>query len=383
MDEFEIIKTYYLKERSPYLLSSNNENNKTTIKNFSKELPLSNKNKLKITYEHYGHCFPETHINDVFSRVDTTSNVLINIIKFNSNNNWYIETINSDCVKLDKTTNTITRLRKTDGCHINKTIIDDNSQLQEYDFDCIVFGESWCDGFQHAFQNVIPYMNAIKDWLIENPHIKIVCYNNPEYLWWNKKYLNINNDFIFTTKNYISSTKNLYTVIQNPKNICEMVPYVLYSNLNIINQNCEDRFLVVFDRRMCDARIIDYSILFEILKHYLLYHRLELKIIDPSVYSREYLIKIMNNCRGVIAPHGGANYNVIFMRRTLNSVDKKRFFIEFVVNKGLHHTYHIALGAKINYQAILCEGEHLEKNMKFDKDEFIETLNKFLPLPLK
>jgi capsular polysaccharide biosynthesis protein len=104
----------------------------------------------------------------------------------------------------------------------------------------------------------------------------------------------------------------------------------------------------------------------------------ELKIINPFEISREYLEVLMVNAKGVIAPHGGANYNVLFMKREdRKKCDPNRFFIEFIAKIGGHHTYHIACAARVSYLAIPCEGNHYKKDLIVDPIMLEKSLEKF------
>jgi len=383
INDFEVVKTFYLKDRFPFVTDDKNESGLLKAKNSSPslDLVLVNLNKYEITYEHCGYDVPESHKR----YCDENENVTINIIKLN--HEWVIPLTYTYCFKKDKSEyiHTYSDCSMLSEDYYNVCINDNTCEW--INNDAIVFCCQWSDGFQHSIQDLFPRICAVQRWLSENSNVDIIIPFNLDLLWFIKKYLKIKNKIIITEKfwvgiNNLKNGFNLYTDVFNPLHKCEMTPFPLYRNMSIIaKEQTEDKYIVVFDRSGCDARVIDNEKLINIIQKYLLMNNinnLEIKLINPSKITREELILILKNTRGVIAPHGGANYNVLMMRRTNFVYDKKRFFIELVCNRHLHHTYHIALGSYIRYKGVLCKGGHYEKYMDFDEEDIMSALKCFL-----
>lgn len=362
----QIVNTNLIRERCPYIVHESSELNGTQIKKFSKPLDIINPTKYDISYEHS--CIEVDVNHNAYTNEDEL--VKHSIIKLDSD--WCIPLNNVFCFNLKNSEiiHTYSKCLQVTNINLDK--------CENISMDCIVFCCPWSDGFQHCTQDLIPRIVACKDWLQQNKNVSLVLPYNPHLFWWLDTFFKITNNLIFTHSPYIKASNNsvnIYTDIINPLHRCEMVPYSLYLNMNLIFKNTIDKHIIIFDRSKCDTRVINNTKLLEIVKPYANKNNLELLLIDPSNYDKNTMIKIMNECRGVIAPHGGANYNVLFMRRTEHITDKYRFFIELVANKYLHHTYHIALGSKINYKAILCKGCHYEYNLEFDDIDVIQTLD--------
>lgn len=372
LNECDIVWKANIRERAPYI-STDCDIMKTPIKKFSKGLNLINPNAYSITYEHSSYDVPVDH--NLYTIEEENTDTTINIVKLNKD--WIVPLNEVYCINIKNQKLLHTYMK----CHPVTDFTINNIDI--FNFDCIAFCCPWSDGFQHSIQDLIPRIIGVSEWLIQNESVKIILPFNLDIFWWINKYFKkiIPNDLVFTQKQWISTSENnsIYTVIINPLHRCEMVPYSLYCNMNIIEKNTQDKHLVVFDRSKCGTRVIDNDRLIGIIKEFT---TLPILLIDPGDYDRNQLIKIMNECKGVIAPHGGANYNVLFMRRTENMTDKHRFFIELVAAKHLHHTYHIALGAKINYKAVLCDGGHYEHNLTFNDEDIRNALRGTFCRPL-
>ena len=368
----QIVNTNLIRSRYPFIVSENNDEfSGTVIKIFSKQLDIINPNKYEIIYEHSGIQVSNNH-NQYENENEIVKHHIIKL-----NNEWCIPLNYVFCLKNDEMLHTYSKCLSSD-C-INQTECMENA-MNIYT-DCIVFCCPWSDGFQHCTQDLIPRIIACKDWLKQNIGVSLLLPYNPHLFWWLNMYINdIKNNIIFTHASYVKAYDtniNIYTDMITPLHRCEMVPYSLYLNMNIINKNVVDKYIIVFDRSKCSTRVIDNTKLLKIIQPYATKYNLELLILNPDNIDKNKLVDYMKECRGVIAPHGGANYNVLFMRRTENIIDKHRFFIELVANKYLHHTYHIALGSKINYKAILCNGSHYEYTLDFDEIDVINALNLF------
>lgn len=393
-DEYEIVNTQFIRDRAPFLLHSEEIENhkKTSIKNFSKCLPFVNPELIDtLTFEHCGYPVDKNHNQYVNENEETTINVVL-LKNFHNNSmkqQWWCTIKQADCVLFKENEDQIftSLLRTSIACYPEPNIqqelltvdINDDCKHLELHEDCVVISNPWPDGFQHSLQDIVPRIVAIKDWLSKNRNVVIVCYPNLDILWWLNTYFpEIKNNILLTKSDWVTSTKKLYTVVQNPSHRCEMVPFGLYTNMNIIApKTCGNKYLVIFDRFGCDFRNINSQEIINVLNetNFLEKNGLELLIINPTDYDRGKLIKILHNTMGVIAAHGGANYNVLFMRRELYRIDKQRFFIEFVTQECMHHLYHIALGARLKYYPIICEGSnHYKKEMAFKKDDLRRSL---------
>lgn len=373
--EWTHVKKYYVNNKHPFV--SENSKQSQSIAKFTRELPVVN--PMRRTFEHCGHPFTATHLSESYhpSLCNSNQHVSINIIQFNNPNDWYINIYNGLCVRECITSSTKQYMHTSLACH---PIHDVEHEKQILNIDCVVIAAPWSDGFQHCTQDLLPRIVAIQDWLIENPNITLVCFKNHDLMWWLTTYFpQIKNNILFTTKPMITSTGKLYTVVQNPLHRCEMVPYGLYLNMNLTYTTGQDKHIVIFDRSRLQTRAIDSYKLANLIAEKVISHGYDIKIIDPSEISRSSLIKIMQNTKGVIAPHGGANYNVLFMRRTKKYQDLHRFFIEFITEFNSHHTYHIALGSNINYKAIICaNSDHYKKEMVVDDQLVLNVLEEVL-----
>lgn len=258
--------------------------------------------------------------------------------------------------------------------------------VRKVDTDCIVFGHHWSDGFQHGTQDIFPYIASCADWLIEHPEVTIVMPKNPDVVWWlNREGLfgKLQNNIIMMDYGYVTSTKKLYGITITPGQLCEFTPWGMfrYSPAKLHGELPKDKYLIYFCREGTLARApVNKSEIIEVLEEYCLDKKLELKVVNPSVVGREGIERMCINAKGVVAPHGGANYNVLFMKRNSKeqkNIDKGRFFIEFVAKEGCHHTYHIALAARVNYLAIPCNGGHYTKNMHVNIEALRKSLGEF------
>ena len=280
---------------------------------------------------------------------------------------------------------TLCREEVTESRYINKLTI--------LDTDCIVFGHHWGDGFQHGTQDIFPKLFTSKFWLSENPHISIVIPKNLDILWWMKRegmFSSLKNNIIMIDTGHVTSTKKLYGSTITPGQVCEFTPWsmISYSACKTTKIPPINKYLIYLCREGTSMRVpTNKSDITKCLLEYCEKEGLEYLCINPSDMSREQLEVKMINARGVVAPHGGANYNVLFMKRSKydrdgnekgkKDVDPKRFFIECVVKNGCHHTYHIALAARVGYLAIPCEGNHYEKDMFVNIDMLKASLENF------
>lgn len=379
----EIVWNGYIRNRYPYIIT---QTSKYIIPSLSKCIPQIEIDQ-DISTEHCGIIFDNNH--NRYSNQELIGNMSVKILKFKGKNNFAMLN-NVYCINIDddddSKLNFIHTYMRCHSDYSNNSIkIFLNQDVDEIDGDFICVNCPWSDGFQHSIQDMLPRILAVTEWLHTHTDVSIVLPYNSDLMWFINNIFKekIKNRIIFTQKHIVkckSDDCNFYNIFLDPLHRCESVPYSLYLNMELVTNITEDKYLIIFDRSNCEFRTIDNNLLINIVDMYLkqINSKLEIKLIDPSIYDKKYIINLMKDCQGVIAPHGGANYNVLFMRRTHYSIDKKRFFIELITNKYMHHTYHIALGANIRYKPIICQGDHYTKEMTFSESDILNALKFFL-----
>lgn len=374
-DVCQVVLSSFIKEHFPYLEPINPDNieSGTPIKTFMKPLNIINPDRYPITFEHAG----EVVNSDHSQYNNPNEHCIYNIVKYNNTNEytWCIPLRNVFCLRRNNSNNKVDFLHIYSQCSTFNPLEMKIMKPVIISTDCILFPCGWPDGFQHGTQDILPRICACIDWLNQNPDVSLLLPFNTTLMWWFDKYLNskIKNHIIFSQHNWIipaNESVNIYTDYFSPKHRCEMLFYSLYRNINFIQMNTKDEYIIIFDRSKCSSRSVNNEKLIDLINS--VSTKYPIKVVNPDEYTQSQMVSLMKNCVGVVAPHGGANYNVLFMRRTKHTMDKTRFFIELVANTSLHHTYHIALGSYIKYKAVVCQGDHYTKELIFD-DEYIKS----------
>lgn len=368
-----VVESHFIRPRKPWLISTENSNSLGGVKasNYHcsvRDLPSNDPESLKkCVVEHS--CEPVSIEHGL--PIDGSQFMIFKILELPSDE--YQVGVNRMYIVHHPTKQYLAHTAcREENVHTRECGLADKLEL---DIDCLVIGHHWADGFQHGTQDIFPKLVACKQFLDSHPNLHVILPLNEDVIWWMKQtQFRLQNPITMTNKYYVSTTGKLYTTTIYPGQKCEFVPWPLITNM-YQPKSGENKYLVYLTRQGCDARVPNnYPDIERVMMDFASLKGVEFVCVDPGTMSRNKLIDIMVNSLGVVAPHGGANYNVLFMRRS-DIMDRKRFFIELIVEHGTHHTYHIALAARVNYSAIVVDGaNHYTKDMNVDVGALQKTL---------
>lgn len=228
-----------------------------------------------------------------------------------------------------------------------------------YIFDTIKEGmiflnnSSW--SWQHFIQDTLHYVAFARDFLQKNPDINIVFEKPREDF----KCLEFIMKNIFGLSNkiiYLNPNVGKRKIFFNKLYCCEMKPNILYScppYLRRLTHNyimnfsrkyeSNEKYLTYLTRRNCSMRKVrNEDQLIICLKKYANIKGLKLNIVDTTQQNFEDIFKIIYNSKIIIAPHGGANFNIYWAQQ--NTI-----FIEFGFIKQLETVMNIARSIGLKY----------------------------------
>ena len=228
--------------------------------------------------------------------------------------------------------------------------------------------------FQHFLQDVLPLIMGAYQFLKQNPNIPIICSNCPFAVHCINNLLGLTNQ-VRPINNWITS-KKMFVPWITPFYRGEYLPFPLLEKasiqMSIINK---PKYLILISRRNCVSRHVSNEInVFKMVFKESKKRGLEPFLYIPSKYTEETR-QIFSQAGGIIAPHGGGNYNILFTPHR----QKKVFFIEVLTKNDLHTCWGTALAAGMDYYPLIGEGHHSKRDLLAPLDN-IQTVFDSIPI---
>ena len=233
-------------------------------------------------------------------------------------------------------------------------------------------GNCW----QHFVQDILPILIFNKELLNKEEDIILLIYNELN--------INIINFFLekLEIKNRIFSipykseniihTKNLYNFECNEGLPCWWWNFFFYKKINnklLENQKIEKKNVIYNKRYNCRTFFNEKEVIM-CLKNYCEKNNLNFIEFDSNIFSISETFDIFKNAHTIVAPHGGANYNIIF-----SSTGTK--FIEYTFIDTMYTLYNIAGALNLSYYIVPNRGNNSTIGIYVDIKKLEKLLNDY------
>jgi capsular polysaccharide biosynthesis protein len=126
---------------------------------------------------------------------------------------------------------------------------------------------------------------------------------------------------------------------------------------------------VIYNRRNHARKIINENDLLLVLEEYTKANNLNLIVFEAEKFSIQERFEIYKNAHTIVAPHGGANYNIIFS-------NPKSKFIECVFIDTMYTLCNLAGGIELDYYLLPDRGDNNTTGTIVNIDKLKLILNK-------
>lgn len=232
-------------------------------------------------------------------------------------------------------------------------------------------GNSW----QHFIQDVLPIIYFAKDLLISNQDISILLYDGVERNIVNFVFekLNITNDLIFIPykSNVVAKVDTLLNFESNTQVPTQWWPLFLYKEINntLLNNETTTRKNIIYNKRSNSRQVSNEAEVLTCLQEYADINNLNLIEFQAERYSIQERFEIFKNAHTIVAPHGGANYNIIFS-------NPKAKFVEYVFTDCMYTLANLAGGIGLDYYLVPGPGNNNSPSVVVDITKLKIILNK-------
>jgi len=233
-------------------------------------------------------------------------------------------------------------------------------------------GSCW----QHIIQDILPIIVFNHNILKNDPEINVLVY---EYRQNQKIY-----DFIFnrlSLKNKLISVPYLSKSIINVEEFYNLEcnidiptqwwPLFFYEEINAkLNENIDFKNKnVIYNKRNFSRKFLNENEVINCLREYANNENLQFILFESEKYSLPETQEIFRNAHTIIAPHGGANYNIIFS-------NSKTKFVEYVFTDTMYTLCNLAGGIGLNYYLVPNSGNNHTHGINVNIDKLKNILSK-------
>lgn len=332
-------------------------------KNFTNQ-ELTSNTKLNFLEEH------ENLINSAKTKIQGGKiEYVINLYK----NAYYTTNINN--MYINKYQNVSFSIGNSDNgntiwpANINTSVKNIKQCANTQDIELMPITFIWSHSWQHFMQDNLPILCYIIPFLKENPQITLL-FRNPVFdLNYILSLLNISNKVLFSN-NTNFTCKNLYHIHFTPNATIYWWPPIIFKKCNYYLCNTEliqNKLIYITRNNVNTRQISNENEIVIFLKQKA--HELNLEFIyfQHNNYTMQQRHILFNQAKIVIAPHGGANYHIIFCK-------PKTLFIEICFVDLMHCLANIALSIDLNYWILPVKGAQNSKSCQIN----IENLKSIL-----
>ena len=214
------------------------------------------------------------------------------------------------------------------------------------------------ESFQHFISDVLPLLLPFRNFLQRNTDIIIGLPESSRgdvhrlLLDW----VGIQNEIVFLGSNPYF-VNELFTITADPKNYVYAVPssliYELASQLRL-NKSPQNKIALLY-RNQRTRNIANFDEIKSWLKIFCRNIGYELLIIDTNKLDITVVRNLLSECKILLSPHGGACYNVLFLR-------KDSLFVEFIPTKNTNTVEYFARSSGINYLPIPIDFDFYDRS---------------------
>ncbi len=244
----------------------------------------------------------------------------------------------------------------------------------------LIYNGGYC--WQHFVQDTIPFIALFYDFLKGNPNITMVL--SPPSFDYFKIFINslcLSNKIILVSENTILKTtgkiyfSNIHTtrelyLSEYPMSLYKNSMPLITSSISSFFSFKNDQTKLIYISRKDDSmrQIGNEEDLCKVIKDFAQERKLEYTYLNSKETSISDKILLFNQAKIVIAPHGGANFNVIFCQPDVS-------LLEICFGKCLHTIYWMAKSIGLNYfMHVERDYGHFDNNIKVDINSFKESL---------
>lgn len=209
----------------------------------------------------------------------------------------------------------------------------------------------WSHSWQHFMQDNLPILCYILPFLKKNPQITLLFRNTNFDLNYILSLLNIPNKTLFSN-NTNFTCKKLYHIHFSPNATVYWWPPILFQNCNNIISNPEsiqNKLIYITRNNVRTRRISNENEVVSFLKQKANELNLEFIYFQHNNFTTQQRRTLFNEAKFVLAPHGGANYHILFCK-------PKTLFIEICFIDLMHCLANIALSIGLNYWILPVRG---------------------------
>jgi len=241
--------------------------------------------------------------------------------------------------------------------------------------------------WNHFFLDTAPLLYFSKSILEKDKNIKIltkeVIFDFFNYFI--RNILKLDNEVVVMKEHDVNYLKELYEFKVTGPFASGLFPYLAYCNCPIIlhknlynyihlNKKYENNLLIYTKRNNGDINqrlIKNESKIEELLKKYCIKNNLIYVSFFYKNYSIEDRIKLFNNAKIVVGPHGAANFHTVFCKKNTK-------FIEYIFTKDCHSTQLTSLSYDLDYWQIPVPEHGQFENKITISESSIESIIKIL-----
>jgi len=284
-------------------------------------------------------------------------------------------------VKLKKWENVRLYPRYWQSNHLNFNCFKIRKQGRVHQRELIVHDELLCmdmggaDSFQHFIGDCLPLLIPFVSEISRNRTLKIGLPSNIRSLNVHSSLLRlvgIENDIVLLDKANSHVVKSLFAITAAPSSRVYAIPCSFIHEMSgLVRLQSESRKkIILFKRNEKTRNIRNFSQLVANIESLAIKLGLVFEIIDTNMMSLMEIRDALSTAYLTIAPHGGANYNLIFM--PANS-----FFLEFIPTSNTNTIDHLARSSGLNYVPIPINFDFYEYDFEIPT-KVIEGLNVFI-----
>lgn len=248
--------------------------------------------------------------------------------------------------------------------------------------------------WQHFVQDNLPILFFSRDFLINNPDVVILTYLENDSRWeqWNKNRtqssvreyffdkLGIKNQVVeFPWRYYLDKVEysakcnELYNFESNVQLPVFWWNNFFYREISEFLWKDEEPSLknnVIYVRRneTISRRFSNEGEVVNCLSEYSKNNNLNFVIFEAKDHTLDEISSIFRDAHTVIAPHGGANYNIIFCPKGIK-------FVEYVFTDCMYSLYNIASSLELDYYMVPNKGTNATESIDVDINKLIKILN--------
>lgn len=249
-----------------------------------------------------------------------------------------------------------------------------NYKSVPFNYDSVlVFDIQGSESFQHFMLEVVPAIADCRSFLKNNPKVEILVRRGSNFS--TQKFIIsalglLNKVSEFDSKSVIFAKEFYWHEFDPGDFVCNAPLQSFYRAGQLLKASIEPKKLITILVRSNGVRQIkNLSELERVISNWSIKFGFELKVLDTDKEDFNYVYELFRSAKYIIAMHGGANYNSIFMSKT-------SVFIEYIPKIETESVLRFVTGSGTDYGMIVVDAEKSAQNIVVPIGETIEMLTR-------